>query len=97
MIEACEKVGRDPATFHTSTQALVFLTDDQGMIDAVSAGDWADRTIAGPADHLLERIGDYAAAGFDELIIPDFTFGNEPAQILDAVDRFQAEVIDQLD
>jgi alkanesulfonate monooxygenase SsuD/methylene tetrahydromethanopterin reductase-like flavin-dependent oxidoreductase (luciferase family) len=96
LVQACEKADRDPGSFHTSTQALVFLTDDQKMIDAVMGGDWANRTIAGTGSHLVDRIGDYADAGFDELIVPDFTFGNEPAQVLDAVDRFQAEVIDQL-
>jgi alkanesulfonate monooxygenase SsuD/methylene tetrahydromethanopterin reductase-like flavin-dependent oxidoreductase (luciferase family) len=97
LVAACEKEGRDPSTFHTSTQALVFLTDDQNLIDAVLAGGMGDRSIAGSADHVVEQMGRYAEAGFDEFILPDFNFGNEPAAILEKVAEFESLVIDQFD
>lgn len=93
---ACDAVGRDPAAFHCSTQALVVQTEDQSLIDGAISGPMGDRTIAGSAAHLVDQMGRYSDVGFDEFIVPDFTFGNDPAQILARVDEFQESVIAQL-
>jgi probable F420-dependent oxidoreductase len=94
---ACESVGTDPASIRRSVQALVFTTDDGELIDKVTSGEMGDRTIAGSTDHLVDRLGRYAQAGFDEFILPDFTLGRTPEARVDAIRRFQSEVASQVD
>jgi len=62
---SCEAVDVDPASLHTSTQAMFILTDDQAKIDKIMAGDGAARTIAGSPAHMIDRIGEYAEMGFN--------------------------------
>ena len=94
---ACDAVGVDPASKWRSVQALVFMTEDQQLIDGVMAGEMADRSIAGPVDHIVEQLGAYAAAGFDEFIVPDFTLGGTAEERFDALGRFRSEIAAQLD
>ncbi len=89
---ACDEVGRDPSTFHTSAQALVFLTDDEAFAHQVRDGSMGARSLAGSADLLAEQVAGYAALGFDELIVPDFTLGSSAEERLDTYRRLQAEV-----
>lgn len=89
---ACEAEGRDPATVARCAQALVFLSDDESFLEKVRANAPADRSIIGTPAQLAEVVADYAAAGLDELIVPDFTMGSTPETRRDAFDRFLAEV-----
>ena len=77
---ACERVGRDPATIATSTQALWFIDRDAPE----SAGPPA---IGGSLDRLGEYVAAWRDAGVDEVIVPDFTLGSGAARIeaMDAV------------
>ncbi len=95
-VEACDAVGTDPASMHASAQALVFITDDDAAVDKIMAGDMADRSIAGSIDHIVEQVGRFRDAGFDELIVPDFTLGASAEERLDAYRRIHAEVVPQL-
>ena len=92
---ACEKVGVDPSSKHTSVQALFFFTDDQAAIDGALAGPMGDRSIAGSDDRIVEAIGQYAALGFDEVIVPDFTIGKTPQDRTEAYERFMADIVPQ--
>ncbi len=74
-VEACERVGVDPATKHTSVQATVMLTDDAQRIEQVRSGSDGDRFIVGPIDHVVEQMARYDELGFDEVIVPDFALG----------------------
>ncbi len=74
-VEACERVGVDLATKHTSVQAMVMLTDDEERIEQVRSGSDGDRFIVGPIDHVVEQMVRYAELGFDEVIVPDFALG----------------------
>ena len=94
---ACEAVGVDPASVHTSVQSMFFLTEDAERIAAVQDGDMGPRSIAGPVDKLVEEIGRYAELGFQEVIVPDFTFGSDPGRRRAAYERFTAEIVPQLD
>ncbi|MDX2381525.1 MAG: LLM class flavin-dependent oxidoreductase [Acidimicrobiia bacterium] len=94
---ACDAVGVDPASKWRSVQALVFMTEDQQLIDGVMAGEMADRSIAGPVDHIVEQLGAYADAGFDEFVVPDFTLGDTAEERFDALGRFRSEIAAQLD
>ena len=94
---ACDAVGVDPASKWRSAQALVFMTDDQQAIDEVKAGPMGDRSIAGSVDQIVEQLGAYAEAGFDEFIVPDFTLGSSAAERFDSLRRFRAVVADRFD
>jgi alkanesulfonate monooxygenase SsuD/methylene tetrahydromethanopterin reductase-like flavin-dependent oxidoreductase (luciferase family) len=91
-VSACESVGVDPTTKRTSVQALVFLTDTQEQAEQFLDGPLANRTIAGTADTLLERLHAYEAAGFDEFIVPDFNLGRSAEERSDRLERLHAEV-----
>lgn len=86
---ALDEAGRDPATLHTSTQALVLLGPD----GAARAEDLAKirPAIGGTPAQLVDTIGRWAEAGLDELIIPDFTLGDRAAAA-EALDQIITEV-----
>lgn len=87
-LEACESVDTDPATKHTSVQALFFLDGDPEKSD--------DRSIAGTDQQIIEAIGEYAEQGFDEVIVPDFTLGKTAEQRRDAFQRIHDDIIPAL-
>ncbi len=90
---ACTKHRRDPKSLHRSVQALFFPTDDPSTRDAIVASAPSDRTVAGSTQAIVDAIGSYVEAGFDEIIVPDFTLGpNGPAR-LEAYDYFATEII----
>lgn len=95
-VEACETVGTDPASMHTSVQALVFITDDAKALDGIRGGDMSSRSIAGSHDEIVEQLGQLRDIGFDELIVPDFTLGETAAQRRDAYEDFAANIAPQL-
>jgi probable F420-dependent oxidoreductase len=80
MRAACDRVERDPATMRTCAQALVIVTDDQETVDKVRAGGMAERTVVGSIDRVVDEIGAYAELGFDEFIVPDFTFPDDTGE-----------------
>jgi probable F420-dependent oxidoreductase len=80
LLQACERVGRDPETLRKSTQALVIVTADSKTADKVRAGQWGPRSLAGTIDQIVEQVAEYVALGLDEFIIPDFTFGGDQAE-----------------
>jgi probable F420-dependent oxidoreductase len=94
-LQACEDVGRDPATMRVSVQALVQLTDDASAAAEAKAGPMGNRTIAGSAQQLVDVIGEWAALGVDEIIVPDFNLGATVAERLDALARIKSEVLDR--
>jgi probable F420-dependent oxidoreductase len=93
---ACEAEGRDPDSFHTSAQALVFLTDDAAFAEQVRSGSMGARSIVGSASELVEQVAGYVERGFDEFIVPDFTLGSSPDERLDRYRTLQSEVFNQL-
>ena len=96
MRAACESEGVDPATKRTTAQALVVLTDDAETRERALGGPMGERTVAGSADELAEQLGRYAELGFDEFIVPDFTFRGSAAQRQEGLAAVQSEVIAQL-
>lgn len=70
---ACEELGRDPATIHRSTQALVLVTDD-----AVRAKEFESApmpALAGTPARIAEAAAAWRDEGVDEVIIPDWDLG----------------------
>ncbi len=91
-VQACEAVDVDPATKHTSVQALVFLTDsDEATAKLVDKVD-TERAIVGGANQLVDELGAYGNAGFDEFIVLGVTLGRTAEQRRDSYERFAAEV-----
>jgi alkanesulfonate monooxygenase SsuD/methylene tetrahydromethanopterin reductase-like flavin-dependent oxidoreductase (luciferase family) len=95
-VEACESVGRDPASMWTSVQALVMLSDDQDAIDAARATPFGSRMVAGTAAELTDVLGRYRELGVDEFIVPDFNLGATPAARRESLEQLQSEVLDQV-
>lgn len=94
--EACEAVGRDPATMATSVQALLHLTDDVAAAERARSGAFAGRCIAGPAAHLVDELGRMGELGFDEFIVPDFNLGDSPSERRDQLERLRVDVLAQV-
>ena len=90
---ACEAVGTDPASLHTSVQALVFMSDDEQRLERWRAKADLERSIIGTPAQLAETIGRYADLGFDEFIVLGVTLGASPSERRDQYERFAADVI----
>ena len=89
---ACEQVDRDPSTIWKSTQALVFMSDNEELAGNIKGGDMGPRSIVGSNDQLVEEIGRYAELGFDELIVPDFTLGASAGERTANYRQFWSEI-----
>jgi probable F420-dependent oxidoreductase len=87
LIEACETVGRDPATMRTTTNAIICLDSERPPARAA---------LAGSAQQIVDQLGRIAEAGYDEFIVPDYNLGESLAERSDNIARIKAEVIDQL-
>ena len=83
--QRCEAVGRDPAEIATSTQALVFVLDDDAKAEELEAAMGERPCVAGTPERIAERVEAWRDAGVDELIVPDFTLGTG-SQRADALD-----------
>ncbi len=88
LLEACDAVGRDPATIRTSVNALMEL-------DA-STPPRGRAVLSGSAQRLVDQIGQYAELGYDEFILPDWNLGTDKPEVADNLSRIKTEVLDQL-
>lgn len=88
---ACETIDRDPATIGRSTQALVLLTDDAKAAAAFVDGVAPRAAFAGTAEQFVELVGQWEAAGVDEVIVPDVALGRGNRR-LEAMDALLAAV-----
>jgi len=87
----CEEDGRDPAEIGVSTQALLFLSTDEGWLAERRGQAGGQPVIVGTPDEVTDIVGRYRDAGADELILPDFTMGSM-ARRIDTCDLFIEEV-----
>ena len=88
LFEACDAVGRDPATIWTSVNALIEFdarTPPPGRA-----------VLFGSAERLVDQIGQYAELGYDEFILPDWNLGATKTEIADNLARIKTKVFDQL-
>lgn len=72
----CAAIDRDPGQIVRSTQAIVFLSEDEAWLQKFRGGDATRPLIVGTPAEVIERVGEYEAAGVDELIVPDWTMGS---------------------
>ncbi len=87
----CDDLGRDPAEIRRSTQALLFLSDDQAYLDRIRSTDVGRAAIVGTPAEVVEVVAAYRDAGVDELIVPDFTIGTGTRRT-DTLDMFKEQV-----
>jgi F420-dependent oxidoreductase-like protein len=74
--EHCERIGRDPAEIHVSTQAILFLsTDESWLRERRSSARPGLPVIAGTPAEVTDILGRYREAGADEIIVPDASLG----------------------
>ena len=91
--QACERHGRDPRSLHRSVQALFFPTSDPSSAEAIRAAAPSDRTIAGSLAEIVDAVGRFVEAGFDEIIVPDFTLGADAHARRDSYETFRTDVL----
>ncbi len=92
-VDACESVDVDPTTFRTSSQALVFMSDDESVLAKRREKADLTRSLVGTPAQLVDELGGYAEAGFDEFMLLSATLGRSPAERREAYERFATEVI----
>jgi len=92
---ACLDVGRDTESMWTSVQALLLLTDDDDAADAARKSAFGERMIAGSAEYIIDQIGTYIDAGFDEFIVPDFNLGASPERRRESLEHIDDMVVSQ--
>ena len=69
---------------------MFFLDAD---VDKIAASPMAERSIAGSNEQIIDALGQYAATGFKEVIVPDFTLGATAEERRDAYARFRDDII----
>ncbi|OWY60909.1 hypothetical protein B7486_66640, partial [cyanobacterium TDX16] len=88
---ACARIERDPAEIRRSTQALVLVTDDEAKATAFLERVAPRAAIAGPPERFAEVVGEWAALGVDEVIVPDMALGRG-SERQDRIDALKAAV-----
>jgi alkanesulfonate monooxygenase SsuD/methylene tetrahydromethanopterin reductase-like flavin-dependent oxidoreductase (luciferase family) len=89
--ERCDEIGRDPATIRKSTQAILFMSEDESFLSHFRDVDLPRPAIVGTPGEVAEIVVAYRDAGVDELIIPDFTL-TDPGLRHEVLSQFMAEV-----
>jgi F420-dependent oxidoreductase-like protein len=89
--QRCEEIGRDPKEIGRSTQAMVFLSRDEGWLSRHRGTPGGMPVMVGTPEEVVEQVGAYHQAGVDELIIPDWTMG-PPERASDTLTLFWTEV-----
>lgn len=92
--EHCAAVGRDPGAIRRSTQALVYLSNDEAWLDRHRGGDPGRPRLVGTPAEVAEQVAAYRDVGVDELIVPDWTMGRA-GRAIETLDLFHREVASQ--
>jgi F420-dependent oxidoreductase-like protein len=87
----CERLGRDFGSIKVSTQALLFMSDDEGFLDNMRKNEMPMASMIGTPKQVGETLAEYVEIGVDEFIVPDFTLPPPGAARLELLDQF-AEV-----
>lgn len=85
----CRDVGRDPRSIQRSAVALLFMSEDQSFLERMRGG--GRPAIVGTPEEVKEIVRAYEEAGVDELIIPDFTLGDQ-ARKIETIETFITQV-----
>ncbi|MBK87881.1 MAG: LLM class F420-dependent oxidoreductase [Gammaproteobacteria bacterium] len=77
----CADLGRDPKSIQRSAVALLFMSEDDKILEQARANAAQRPSIIGTPDAVRDIIHAYAEAGVDELIVPDFTLGSTSTKL----------------
>ena len=72
---------------------MFFLVDDQETIEKIRKVAPSDRSIIGSNDHIIDQIGQLIELGFDEIIVPELTLGNDPQSRIDSYEKIRTEIL----
>ena len=92
LVRHCDDVGRDPSTIARSTQAMMFLSEDESWLAGKRTQDTGRPVIVGTPNEVIDIVAGYRDAGVDELIVPDWNMG-PPARTKDTFDLFMERVV----
>ena len=92
LVRHCDDVGRDPSTIARSTQAMMFLSEDESWLAGKRIQDTGRPVIVGTPNEVIDIVAGYRDAGVDELIVPDWNMG-PPARTKDTFDLFMERVV----
>jgi alkanesulfonate monooxygenase SsuD/methylene tetrahydromethanopterin reductase-like flavin-dependent oxidoreductase (luciferase family) len=83
----CETVKRDPAEIRRSLLMPCYLTDDKELIDR-AVKNLGPGTVAGSAQHIVDRIGEFSDAGINEIM-----FGGIPSGDVERLQQFEEQIV----
>ena len=86
----CEAAGRDPADIRRTLLMPCYLTDDRGLVER-AVTNLGPGTVAGPAQYVVDRIGEFREAGIDEIM-----FGGIPSGDLERLQQFEEQIVKPL-
>lgn len=89
--QACEAVGRDPATMRRSAQVFIVREGDERVAHYLER--FPDRTIGGSTAQLVDAIGRFRELGVDEFGVHDGTFAADATERVDQLEALYAEVL----
>ena len=95
LMAACDAVGRPRADIRTSVQVVLYLGTDE-RARQIMEGPLAPRAVTGTAEELIDTLGQYAEAGFDDFIVPDWVLGRDATERRDGLDRLWHEVLSRV-
>lgn len=72
----CRDLGRDPNAIQRSAVALLFMSEDEGFLKQMRDAPTPMPKIVGTPGEIKDIVAQYAEAGVNELIVPDFTLGD---------------------
>ena len=87
----CDDVGRDPTQIKRTAVALLFMSEDEKYLAKMRDADMQQATIIGTPAEVGEIVAKYESIGVDELIVPDFTLGEDSKKIA-TLDQFITDV-----
>ena len=87
----CADVGRDPTDIQRTAVAMLFMSTDQAYLEKMRNTDMQQPSIIGTPEEVRQTVAEYAQAGVNELIVPDFTMGSKE-QKLATMDTFIKQV-----
>jgi alkanesulfonate monooxygenase SsuD/methylene tetrahydromethanopterin reductase-like flavin-dependent oxidoreductase (luciferase family) len=94
--QACADTGVDPASLHTSVQALVTVSKDRDVVARIAGSSRASRHVAGSPAQVVDALGQLADLGFDEFILPDITLGDDESARREGFEAFRTEIAAQV-
>ena len=87
----CDAIGRDVGDIHVSTQAMVFMSDDEKYLEGMRSRDVGRAAIVGTPAEIVDVMGEYAKANVDEYVLVDFSVGRLDRK-LELLERFAKDV-----